>query len=147
MGTQIITPYLYYEDVQAAMRFLAEAFGFVEREDETFWNDDGKIVHAAMTLDGATLMMGCPGAGYRNPKALGGNTHSLYVYVPDVDAHLARAKAAGAPILSGPENTFYGDRRYRTEDPEGHEWFFAQKLGEVPATESQPKSGDRDRHD
>jgi len=55
-------------------------------------------------------------------------TQSLYVDVPDVDKHFARARKAGAAILEEPQNTPYGHRRYGAADPEGHQWYFAQEL-------------------
>jgi uncharacterized glyoxalase superfamily protein PhnB len=127
--TPRVTPYLYYQDVAAALRFLADAFGF--REKLRMPGSDGKIAHAEMTLGDGLVMMGCPGADYRNPKRLGQTTQSLYVYVDDVDAHCARAKKAGAKIIKEPEDQFYGDRRYGAEDPEGHEWFFATHVRDV----------------
>ena len=39
--------------------------------------------------------------------------------VPEVDAHCARARAAGATILSEPEDV-HGQRRYLAADLEGH---------------------------
>jgi len=127
--TPRVTPYLYYQDVAAALRFLADAFGF--REKLRMPGSDGKIAHAEMTLGDGLVMMGCPGADYRNPKRLGQTTQSLYVYVDDVDAHCARAKKAGAKIINEPEDQFYGDRRYGAEDPEGHHWFFATHVRDV----------------
>jgi PhnB protein len=127
--TPRVTPYLYYQDVAAALRFLADAFGF--RERLRMPGSDGKIAHAEMTLGDGLVMMGCPGADYRNPKRLGQTTQSLYVYVDDVDAHCARAKKAGAKIINEPEDQFYGDRRYGAEDPEGHHWFFATHVRDV----------------
>ena len=47
----------------------------------------------------------------------------VLVYVEDVDEHYARAKAAGAVILSEPEDGPPA-RRYRVEDLEGHRWMF-----------------------
>ena len=127
--TPRVTPYLYYQDVAAALRFLADAFGF--RDKLRMPGSDGKIAHAEMTLGDGLVMMGCPGADYRNPKRLGQTTQSLYVYVDDVDAHCARAKKAGAKIINEPEDQFYGDRRYGAEDPEGHHWFFATHVRDV----------------
>jgi len=128
-NTPRVTPYLYYQDVAAALRFLADAFGFHEKLRMP--GPDGKIAHAEMTLGDGLVMMGCPGAEYRNPKRLGQTTQSLYVYVDDVDAHCARAKKAGAKIVDEPEDQFYGDRRYGAEDPEGHHWFFATHTRDV----------------
>ena len=118
-----------YADVAAALRFLADAFGF--REKLRMPGKDGKIAHAEMTLGDGLVMMGHPGPEYRNPKRLGQTTQSLYVYVEDVDAHCARAKRAGAKILDEPADQFYGDRRYGAEDPEGHHWFFATHVRDV----------------
>jgi PhnB protein len=128
-NTPRVTPYLYYQDVAAALRFLADAFGF--REKLRMPGPDGKIAHAEMTLGDGLVMMGCPGAEYQNPKRLGQTTQSLYVYVDDVDAHCARAKKAGARIVDEPADQFYGDRRYGAEDPEGHHWYFATHVRDV----------------
>jgi uncharacterized glyoxalase superfamily protein PhnB len=61
------------------------------------------------------------------------NTQSLCVYVDDVDAHCERARAAGAKIIREPKTTDYGDkywtdRSYGAVDPEGHLWWFMQRL-------------------
>ena len=122
-----ITPYLYYEDVGRALRFLAKAFGFRRFGVQTR-GPGGKINHAAMKLGDAVVMMGRPASGYRNPKRLGQATQSLYVNVNDVDKHFERARKAGAVILEEPTDTSYGHRRYGATDPEGHEWYFAQDI-------------------
>ena len=43
---------------------------------------------------------------------------------------LARAKDAGARIIEEPADQDYGYRRYGCVDPQGHEWYFAQRLAE-----------------
>ena len=128
MWTMAITPYLLYEDVGGALKFLAKAFGFRKYGPENK-GPDGKVNHAAMQLgDDEIIMMGHPGPKYKNPKRLGGVTQNLYVNVDDVDKHFARAKKAGAVILEEPADTFYGHRRYGAADPEGHHWYFAQEI-------------------
>jgi PhnB protein len=131
-GFPRITPYLYYEDGVAAIEFLTGAFGFTERFRMA--EDDGRIGHAELELDGGVVMLGTP-SDYRNPKRLGGKTQSLYVYVDDVDAHFAHAKEAGATILREPTDQFYGDRNYGVEDPEGHEWYFGTHVRDVTPEE------------
>jgi uncharacterized glyoxalase superfamily protein PhnB len=128
-----ITPYLYYEDVAAALAWLARAFGF--RERLRMPGPDGSIMHAEMQLVDGVVMMGRPSAEYRSPKRLGQVTHSLYVYVDDVDAHCRHAKQAGAKIMEEPADQFYGDRRYGAEDPEGHHWYFATHVRDVTPEE------------
>ena len=127
--TQVITPYLLYNDTAAALRFLHEAFGFTE----TFRHADenGRVDHAEMELGGGQVMLGTPGGEYRNPAASGGATVLVHVYVEDVDAHCERARAAGAVIGREPADQVYGDRNYQATDPEGHQWYFAQRVREV----------------
>lgn len=130
-----ITPYLLYEDVAGALKFLTKAFGF-RKDGPAMSGPDGKIFHAAMRLGEDVVMMGWPGPKYKNPKRLGHSTQSLYVNVDDVDAHFKRAKKAGAKILEEPHDEFYGDRRYGAEDPEGHQWYFAQRIKKRAAKKS-----------
>jgi uncharacterized glyoxalase superfamily protein PhnB len=120
-----ISPYLYYEDAGASMDWLINAFGFEESVRMT--SDDGRVEHGELKLGDAIVMLGQPGKGYQNPKHRGGATAGVHVYVDDVDGHYERAKAAGAEIHMEPTDQEYGDRRYDTEDLEGHNWFFAQR--------------------
>ena len=140
-----ITPYLYYEDVAAALDFLSRAFGFVEREAETMRRPDGRVLHSAMDYEDGVVMMGMP-TDYESPKRHGKVSHQLYVLVPDVDAHCARARAAGAVIESDLEDAFYGDRRYTASDPEGQQWTFAQRMREIPPEEWKPSDEDLAGH-
>lgn len=126
---QTVTPYLLYRDAAAAIDWLCEAFGFEERL--RFADDEGTVTHAELTLGDGEIFLGHPGPDYRSPRELGAWTHLVHVYVVDVDAHHARAVAAGAPIHGELHDTPYGDRRYDTEDLEGHRWSFAQVLREL----------------
>jgi PhnB protein len=124
-----VTPYLVYEDAAAAMDFLSKAFGFREVV-RSLAPDDGRVWHAEMELDRGRIYLGQPGGDYRNPRRLGGATVAVHVYVHDVDAHFARAVAAGAEITAELDNRDYGDRRYHATDPEGHSWMFATRVSE-----------------
>jgi uncharacterized glyoxalase superfamily protein PhnB len=126
-----VHPYLLYENLGEAIEWLQQAFGFEERM--RLPGPDGKVGHAEMVHGDGRILMGHPGPKYKNPKRVGYVTHHLYVYVDDVDAHHARAQAAGARILETPADQPYGERRYGAADPEGHTWYFAQPLGGPPA--------------
>src|SRR5438445_2312423 len=130
---QTITPYLYYADVDAALSFLGEAFGF--EETLRYTGEGGYVSHAEMRLGDAAIMMGDPGESYRTPAQLGGTTHGTHVYVDDVDAIFERARAAGAEIHEEPTDKPYGDRSFTARDPEGHEWFVATHVRDVPLEE------------
>ncbi|MFN2530099.1 MAG: VOC family protein [Pyrinomonadaceae bacterium] len=73
-----ITPYLYYEDVDAALSFLAKAFGF-RKYGRAMRAADRKTNHAGMTFARELIMMGRPGSKYKNPKRLKQATQSLYI--------------------------------------------------------------------
>jgi uncharacterized glyoxalase superfamily protein PhnB len=120
---QTVTPYLLYEDGSAAVDFLTEAFGFREIERTT---GGGGGMHVEMETGdgGGRIYLGSPGGAFRGPAAVG-RTSLLYILVPDVDAHYARAKAAGAEIVEELVDLPFGDRRYTCRDLQGHEWAFA----------------------
>jgi uncharacterized glyoxalase superfamily protein PhnB len=130
---QAITPYLLYEDGNAAVDFLTRVFGFEEKVRSR--SPEGRTWHAELALGDGAVYLGEPGGGYRNPKRLGAATTSIYVVVDDVDAHYEHAKSQGAEIVAEPADQDYGDRRYFARDPEGHEWFFAQQLRQVEPEE------------
>jgi uncharacterized glyoxalase superfamily protein PhnB len=134
-STSLIIPYLCYEDVAAALDWLAVAFGF--REHLRHPGPNGRIDHAEMRIGHSAIMLGGPGPDYRNPKrrARVRKYVEVVVYVDDVDEHFRRAKAAGAAIISEPKDEPYGIRGYRAEDLEGHVWDFAQQIRDVAPEE------------
>ncbi|MGE0719908.1 MAG: VOC family protein [Alphaproteobacteria bacterium] len=139
---QTIIPALFYRDTNAALAFLEKAFGF--RVHLAVSDGDGRVQHAELLCEGAQVMLGPAGWSdwAKSPDMVGGaNTQSVYVGVADVDAHCARARAAGACIVAEPADQFYGDRTYRAADPEGHNWTFAQHLRDVPVAEMNAASG------
>jgi uncharacterized glyoxalase superfamily protein PhnB len=129
-----LCPILLYEDVAAAIDWLSNIFGF-EEDGMRYTGTDGKVNHASMSLGKASIMLGWPGPGYRNPKSLAQATQILYVYVEDIDKHYERAKSAGATIFQEPADQFYGDRRYGATDLEGHQWYFASRIRELSEEE------------
>jgi uncharacterized glyoxalase superfamily protein PhnB len=132
----VVTPMISYEDGVAALDWLTRAFGFVERER---WTDaDGRLTHGELAIGDGVVMLASPTAEYESP--VHHRSHcaeaaawsrvpyiidGVLVEVDDVDAHCARARAAGALILSEPETGGEGFRHYRAEDPEGHRWMFS----------------------
>lgn len=132
-GYPPISPYLYYEDVAGTLEWLVKAFGFAERMRMP--GPEGDVAHAEMELNGGVVMMGCPSGEYQNPGRHGHAHQLIHVYVDEVDSHCERARSAGAKIVAEPEDKPYGDRNYMAEDPEGHQWSFAQHIRDVPPQE------------
>lgn len=117
-----IIPYLVCRDVPAALDFVCRAFGFKE-EMRTGTPNGG--MHGEASFRGQLVMMG-QGAderGLTTPRQAGSATMGVFVYLDDVDAHYATAKAAGAKIVHPPKDVPYG-RTYWAADPDGHAWFF-----------------------
>lgn len=110
---------LTYDDAQAAIDFLCEAFGF-ERH-AVYTGDDGRIQHAELRSGNGIVMLGSAGA---EMPAARGRAGSIYVVVDDPDAHCAQARAAGAEITRDLHDTEYGSREYGAKDPEGNSWYF-----------------------
>ena len=69
------------------------------------------------------------------PRRQGSSPVVLYVYVEDVDATLKRAEAAGAKLLIGLANQFWGDRTAWIMDPAGHVWTIATRIEETTEQE------------
>jgi uncharacterized glyoxalase superfamily protein PhnB len=108
-----VFPTLRYADANAAIDFLADAFG-AERH-AVYSDDGGRVRHAELRLGNGMVMLG------EAESASGGG---IYVVVEDVDAHCEQARAAGAEITRGPEDTDYGSREYGARDSEGLSWHF-----------------------
>lgn len=137
-----LTPSLSYKDPRAAVEWLEKAFGFELAFVVT--DDKGEIGHAELRHDDGLLMLGGEWTeNVRSPLSLGGKTtQSVHVHLRQgIDAHCARAKAAGAVIVADLEDQFYGDRTYRALDPEGHMWTFGQRVKEVSIAEMEKASG------
>jgi len=132
---QSVTPYLLYEDCEAALDFLSRAFGF--EEVLRYTGEGGYVNHAEMRIgtDGR-IFMGDPGEQYKSPKRLGQETCGIYVEIDgDVDELCERARAAGATITQEPKDQEYGQRRFTAEDLEGQVWFFAKQIKQVAPEE------------
>jgi uncharacterized glyoxalase superfamily protein PhnB len=116
---------VYYARPGAAARWLADVFGFepvTELPSEPDPLPEG--VHGAPWIEfrvgNASLMI------FRRvgDPAASGPVHVPWVYVDDLDAHLARAERAGAAILHRKEWPWLPS--YVAADLEGNRWTFAQ---------------------
>jgi uncharacterized glyoxalase superfamily protein PhnB len=116
-----IFPALKYRDGAAAVEWLTRAFGFETRVVHP--GPEGTVGHAELAIGPGVIMLGTKSApDPRNPWA--DASSGIYVYVEDLDAHYARAKAAGANIVRELADTEYESREYSARDPEGNLWSF-----------------------
>jgi uncharacterized glyoxalase superfamily protein PhnB len=138
-GWPRISSGLYYKDPAAMIDWLCEAFGFEIRLKVE--GEGGSVVHSELTLGDGLIMVGGERSGAarrfetdcQSPQSAGANTQNLMVYVDDVDAHCEHARRSGARIVDEPSLHDYGDdywadRSYGAMDPEGHLWWFTQRI-------------------
>lgn len=135
-GYRTMTPFLPVPAGQgaAAIDFLVAAFGarVLSRMD----GDGGVVWHSELLLGDGIVQVGdeIPSMGLLAGD--GTTVHGSYVlYVDDVDAVTARAVAAGATLLSGPEDVFSGDRMSAVMSPTRHRFVLLTHLEDVSAEE------------
>jgi uncharacterized glyoxalase superfamily protein PhnB len=116
-----VLPHVEYQNLEQAMAWLTKAFGF----QEYYRYGDGPSGGQMWAGKGA-IQVRQAGRDEKSPAQLGYGTQSLTVFVDDVDAHHARAKAVGAKILEQPHETEYGEYQYAAEDLDGHHWLFSR---------------------
>jgi len=124
-----VTPYVSYRDPKAAYAWLETAFGLEPRIYVT--DDAGELVHAEMTFRGQTIGVSRAWSDRHAAPAdvQGRNTQTVHLQLAfEIDAHHARAVAAGAEIIRPLETQPYGDRTYLALDMEGHVWSFGQTV-------------------
>ena len=122
---------VFYDDPRAALDWLSKAFGFETRVCVT--GPDGAIVHSEMEVgEGVVMVAGTTRPGFKSPRSIGGaRTQGAQIFVENIDAHCARARAAGATIVNELESKAYGDRGYGALDPEGHLWWFTERIDQA----------------
>jgi len=144
-GWPQISSAVFYDEAGKAIDWLCRVFGFeVQLKVE---GEGGRIEHSELRFGEGLVMVSSSGGSSerksplpgKSPRAVGGvNTQMLAIFVDDADAHCDRARAAGAKIIDPPTTNDYGDdywsdRTYRAEDPEGHQWWFMQRVREAPS--------------
>jgi len=120
MPTAQVIPELGYENVAEAAQWLCDAFSFTVR----LRIGDNHRVQLAVGTGAVVVRRG-------SRPVDGDDTHSVMVRVADVDAHHARAVAAGAPTNGAPQTHVYGERQYTARDIGGHSWTFSQSIDDV----------------
>lgn len=121
IGVPNIFPGLRYENAPAAIEWLGKAFGF--EKQFVVPGENNTVAHAELRLGVGLIMLGSTSKpDPQNPWAM--EKYGTYVVVNEIDAHYARAKAAGAEIIRPIADTDYGSREYSVRDCEGRLWSF-----------------------
>jgi PhnB protein len=133
-----VIPHLVVGDGAAAIDFYVKAFDAVELGRVP--GPDGRLMHAALQVNGSTVMLNDDFPEYNEgksstPTALGGTPVTIHLTVTDVDAKFQQAIDAGATVIAALEDQFWGDRYGVLRDPFGHHWSLGQPVREVSQEE------------
>lgn len=129
-GYHSITPYLVVDGAAEAIEWYKRALGASELMRMPM---GGRIGHAELKIGDSVVMLSdeWPDMNLRGPKARGGATMSLMLYVPDVDLAFDRAVREGATVERPVADQFYGDRSGTLVDPFGHRWMISTHVEDV----------------
>ena len=139
MPSCTVIPVLVYEDVDDAVEWLCDTFGFTVR-----WRAAEHRAQLAVGGGGAVVVTEQRvGEGFQvptdptifRPPRRGEVSHSMLVRVEDVDGHCAEARRRGARILQAPTDYPYGERQYTVEDFAGHRWLFSESIADLAPEE------------
>jgi uncharacterized glyoxalase superfamily protein PhnB len=126
---------LGYDDLEEAIAWLCETFGFVERFR---YGPPDQIAGAQLQLGDAIVMLFGPGIGHgaaenfrRRAPLREEASHTVTIRVEDVDAHHDHARTCGARVLLPPTTHHFGERQYSVVDCAGHLWCFSQSMQDV----------------
>lgn len=133
-GNTSITPHLVVTPAERAITMYAEVFG-AKVSDVTRMGDI--VVHAVLDfpLGRITLSDALPAYDLVAPAA-GPVSYSLALYVPNVDAVVERAVAAGARLREPTATFVSGDRYASLVDPFGVRWAVMTRVEDLSPEES-----------
>lgn len=121
-STTFFTPQLMIPDGTMNVDFYVKGMGAVELRN--FKNDDDSIHVSELSIEGAMFHVHQENKskGMLTPEFAKGVTTIIGLFVADVDAFINRAVAAGATLVSPPQDYDYGYRQGDIRDPFGHVW-------------------------
>jgi uncharacterized glyoxalase superfamily protein PhnB len=137
-GHEGLIPHLTCKGAAEALEFYKKAFG--AEEVHRMPGPDGRLMHAAMKIDGRFIFLAddfpeyCGGKPM-NANALGGTPVTIHRYVKNTDAAMQQAEKAGASVIMPASDMFWGDRYGLVKDPFGHHWAFATHIKDMTPAE------------
>jgi lactoylglutathione lyase len=110
--TTDLFPIVATTDLERSLGFYRDLLGGTVSYE--FPGPDGRTVYAGIDIGRSHL-----GIGHDPDVAAGAASVSLWLYVDDCDATIARLRAAGVPILEEPIDQPWGERVALVQDPDG----------------------------
>ena len=118
---------LLCHDLDAAIRFYVDAFGF-ELIEDTQVSDQKRIVRVAPEHTGASFNLARPKAG--DESLIGqqmGQRVAVFIDVDDLDLCIKRFHQYGVNIVDGPRTEPFG-RCLLAKDLSGNTWEFVERV-------------------
>lgn len=139
-GFTSLTPFLAVVDAAGAVDFYTRVLGAALVDRTELPGPDGTpvVVHATLDLGRGRLQVGeaNPALHLVPPPAGEDDCYSLGLYVPDVDAVVARAVEAGATVREPATDFASGDRYASIRDPFGVRWSIMTRVEDLSDEES-----------
>jgi catechol 2,3-dioxygenase-like lactoylglutathione lyase family enzyme len=118
---------LFVEDLAATKDFYVRVFGVpivYEDKNSAVARFENLLVNLLKVENAAEIVE----PGSVAPKEAGAR-FQISIWVDDVDAVCVRLRHEGVSILTGPRDRPWGMRTANFQDPAGHSWEVAQRLG------------------
>ncbi len=123
-----VVPELVYDDVEAAIAWLVDAFGCSVR-----WQAGGH--RAQLWVGEGCVVVRDPPEDLEPGAPVPGACTALLVRVEDAEAAQARALEHGAVLVRPLRDHPYGERQCTVTDLAGHRWSFTQSIADVAPEE------------
>ncbi|MGA6203228.1 VOC family protein [Nocardia testacea] len=126
-GYTTVAPWVVTDDTGAFLDYVAQVFDGVELGRVP--TEDGKIGHGEIRIGDTVVLAFDRHDDWPVLPSL------LRVFVPDADAAIAKATAAGGRIVTPPANDAFGQRGGRVADPFGNIWWVIAPVEQVTEDE------------
>lgn len=139
-GFTALTPFHVVRDAAGALEFYQRVFGAVVVDVTEMPDGEGGtlVAHATLDFGRGRLQIAdpMPDFGLTAPPEEDAVCSSIALYVPDVDAVMAEAEAAGATVREPVADFVSGDRFGSIRDPHGIRWAVLTRIEDLSDEES-----------
>lgn len=123
-GFPALVPYLTVDDPAKVIAFAKGTFGAEEVREQHWEHPTGKIIHAALRVEGCIVETGRASVEWKSMPV------AIHLWVRDVDATYERALKAGGVSLHAVKEMEYNERACAVQDPCGNHWYIATHTGQ-----------------
>jgi PhnB protein len=128
-ATSGLIPYVNVDGAANAIEFYKKAFGAIEHSRSPASDDDPRVMHAHIEINGAPLFLSDFFPEHDFP-IVAPQGYNLHLQVDDAQTWFDRAAAAGATVTMPLAVQFWGDTYGQLKDPYGITWAVGQSKAE-----------------